>query len=178
MFAHFTLPNIHDVSRRTVADVMIVGVAALVAGVSFGEALFGLGVCIGLGLGTVNFQMIGSSVVKVGLSDAENKKRPLAMNTLGRMAIITLIAFGLLWLDHKLGFGVLVGLALFQLVMIVNVARSAAHAGPMTSVDDVITANVVERPADADADADTDTDTDSGDAARSGRHTDDHPDGA
>jgi hypothetical protein len=62
--------------------------------------------------------------------------------------------------------------------MIVNVARSAAHAGPMTSVDDVITANVVERPADADADADTDTDTDSGDAARSGRHTDDHPDGA
>jgi hypothetical protein len=32
----------------------------------------------------------------------------------------------------------------FQVILLANVARSMAKAGPMTSVDDVINANVVE----------------------------------
>jgi hypothetical protein len=49
-----------------------------------------------------------------------------------------------LFLSASLGFGVLAGLAVFQLILLVNVARSMAKAGPMTSVDDVINANVVD----------------------------------
>ena len=52
--------------------------------------------------------------------------------------------------SHQLGFGVLGGLAVFQMILLANVARSMAKAGPMTSVDDVINANVVDdndRPA-------------------------------
>ena len=33
---------------------------------------------------------------------------------------------------------------MFQIILLANVARSMAKAGPMTSVDDVINANVVE----------------------------------
>jgi hypothetical protein len=144
MFAHFSLPNVPDVARRTVSSALIVGVAALVACVSFGHLLLGVGACIGLGLGTFNFRMIGNSVAKVSAREEENKRRPLALNTLGRMGIITVVTIGLLLVNASLGFGILGGLAVFQIILLANVARSMAKSGPMSSVDDVITANVVE----------------------------------
>ena len=144
MFAHFSLPSIPDVSRRTVGAALVIGVAALVAAFSFGHLLVGVGACIGLGMGTLNFRLVGVSVDKVAAMDVDNPKRPLAVNTLGRMGIITVIALGLCFVSKPLGFGVLGGLALFQVLLIANVARSMTSAGPMTSVDDVINANVVD----------------------------------
>jgi hypothetical protein len=144
VFAHFTLPNVPDVARRTVAMVLVIGVAALVACVSFGQPLLGLGACIGLALGTLNFRMIGASVEKVSASGVSNKRRPLAINTFGRLAIITVVTLGLMTVSHTLGFGILAGLAVFQVVMLANVARSMAKAGPMTNIDDVINANVID----------------------------------
>jgi len=144
VFAHFSLPNVPDVARRTVSMVLVVGVAALVACVSFDIPLLGLGACIGLSLGTLNFRMIGNSVARVSASEAENKRRPLAINTLGRLGIITVVTLGLMTVSHELGFGILAGLAVFQVILLANVARSMAKAGPMTSVDDVINANVVD----------------------------------
>ena len=144
MFAHFELPNLPEVSRRTVTATLVVGVAALVAAFSFDHLLVGVGACIGLGLGTPNFRMIGMSVDKVSAMDIDNPKRPLAVNTLGRMGVITVIALGLCLISKPLGFGVLGGLAMFQIILIANVARSMAKAGPMTSVDDVINANVID----------------------------------
>jgi MFS superfamily sulfate permease-like transporter len=88
--------------------------------------------------------MIGNSVARVSASEAENKRRPLAVNTLGRLGIITVVTLGLMTVSHELGFGILAGLAVFQMIMLANVARSMAKAGPMTSVDDVVNANVVD----------------------------------
>ena len=144
MFAHFSLPSVPDVARRTVSTALIAGVAALVGCVAFGQLLLGVGACIGLALGTFNFRMIGNSVARVSAREGENKRRPLALNTLGRMGIITAVTIGLLFVSASLGFGVLGGLAVFQVILLANVARSMAKAGPMTSVDDVINANVVE----------------------------------
>ncbi|MGO8871376.1 MAG: hypothetical protein ACLQPH_08230 [Acidimicrobiales bacterium] len=144
MFAHFSLPDVPDVARRTVSSALVVGVAALVACVAFGHALLGVGACVGLALGTLNFRMIGNSVARVTAREDENKRRPLALNTLARMGIITVVTIGLLLVNASLGFGVLGGLAVFQVILLANVARSMAKAGPMTSVDDVINANVVD----------------------------------
>jgi hypothetical protein len=144
VFAHFSLPNVPDVARRTVSMVLVVGVAALVGCIAFGAALLGLGACVGLGLGTFNFRMIGNSVARVSTRPVGNTRRPLALNTMGRMGIITVVTIGLLFVSPQLGFGVLGGLAVFQIVLLANVARSMAKAGPMTSVDDVISANVVD----------------------------------
>jgi hypothetical protein len=144
VFAHFSLPSIPEVSRRTVGAALVIGVAALVAAFSFGHLLVGVGACIGLGMGTLNFRLVGVSVDKVAAMDVDNPKRPLAVNTFGRMGIITVIALGLCFLSKPLGFGVLAGLAVFQVILIANVARSMAKSGPMTSVDDVINANVID----------------------------------
>jgi ATP synthase I chain len=144
VFAHFSLPDIPDVARRTAAMVLVTGVAALVAAISFEKPLLGLGACIGLALGMVNFRLIGTSVAKVSASQAANKRRPLAVNTFGRLGIITVVTLGLMTFSHELGFGILGGLAVFQIILLANVARSMAKAGPMTSIDDVINANVVD----------------------------------
>jgi len=124
--------------------VLVIGVAALVACVSFDKPLLGLGACIGLGLGTLNFRMIGRSVARVSDSGVENKRRPLAINTLGRLAIITVVTLGLMTVSHQLGFGILAGLAVFQVILIANVARSMAKSGPMPTFDDVINASVID----------------------------------
>jgi hypothetical protein len=144
MFAHFSLPSVPDVARRTVSAALLFGVAALVGCIAFGQPWLGLGACIGLALGTFNFRMIGNSVARVSARVEANKRRPLAINTLGRMGIITVVTIGLLFVSPTLGFGVLGGLAVFQVILLANVARSMAKPGPMTSVDDVINANVVD----------------------------------
>jgi len=131
VFAHFELPDIGEVSRRTVATSLLFGVVVLVAAFSFGYLWVGVGACIGLALGTVNYRLVGVSVDKVAATGTDNPKRPLAANTLGRLAVVTVIALGLAMIDKGLGFGVLGGLALFQFVLIFNMARSMAKAGPM-----------------------------------------------
>ena len=130
MFARFSLPDIPAVSRRTVTAALIIGVAALVGCISFGKPMIGVGACIGLALGTLNFRLVGASVIKVGKREDENKRRPLALNTVGRLGVISVITIGLLLLSFQLGFGVLCGLAVFQLVLLANVARSMMKFGP------------------------------------------------
>ena len=128
---------------------MIVGVMALAAAISFNRYLLGVGACIGLALGTLNFRMVSSSVVKVGAREGESKRRRMAMDTMAGMGIISAITIGLLFLSFNLGFGVLAGLAVFQLLLLVNVARSMFKLGPPmdggAGVVDADVLDVVER---------------------------------
>jgi hypothetical protein len=80
----------------------------------------------------------------VAASGVANRRRPLALNTFGRLAVITVVTLGLMTFSHQLGFGVLGGLAVFQIILIANVARSMAKAGPATSVEDIVNANVID----------------------------------
>ena len=144
MFAHFELPDIGDVSRRTVAASLLVGIIGLVAALSFGHLWFGVGGCIGLALGTVNYRLAGVSVDKVAATGTDNPKRPLATNTLGRLGIVTVIALGLTFVNKGLGFGVLIGLAVFQFLLIFNVARSMAKAGPAPEHEEVLDGPIVD----------------------------------
>ena len=129
MFEGFSLPDVATVSRRTVVSSLIVGVLGLVLCVVLDALLVGLGLCLGLGLGLLNFRLIQRSVVKVGAQERANKRRPLATNTVGRLAAITVVALGLLFLSFPFGFGVMAGLAVFQLMLLINVARSMAKMG-------------------------------------------------
>ncbi len=144
MFAHFELPDIGDVSRRTVAASLLFGVVALVAAFSFGHLWVGVGGCIGLALGTVNYRLVGVSVDKVAATGTDNPKRPLAANTLGRLAVVTVIALGLAMINKGLGFGVLAGLAVFQFLLIFNVARSMAKAGPAPDDEELLDGPVID----------------------------------
>jgi hypothetical protein len=129
VLARFSLPDVDAVSRRTVFGALVVGVVGLGACAALGDALIGLGFCIGISLGIFNFRMVQRSVAKVSEREAANHRRPLALNTLGRLAVVSAIALGLLFIRFDLGFGVLAGLAVFQFLLLVSVARSMYKMG-------------------------------------------------
>lgn len=129
MFDKFSLPDVITVSRRTMLMSLIIGVVGMVVLLLFSQPWAALGLGVGLGLGMGNFRMIQRSVVKVGKRADENKRRPLALNTLGRMGLITVVALGLLFVEAPLGFGLLGGLALFQMILLLNVTRSMLKSG-------------------------------------------------
>jgi hypothetical protein len=129
VLTRFSLPDVDAVSRRTVFGALAVGVIGLGACAALGDALIGLGFCIGISLGIFNFRMVQRKVAKVSLREGANHRRPLALNTLGRLAIVSAIALGLLFIRFDLGFGVLAGLAIFQFLLLVSVARSMYKMG-------------------------------------------------
>jgi O-antigen/teichoic acid export membrane protein len=124
MFDGLSLPDLVSVSRRTALTSVICGVVGMVACLLFSQPWGALGLALGIGLGLLNFRLIQRSVIKVGQQEGESHRRPLAMNTLARMFAITVLAIGLLFVKPPLGFGLLGGLALFQLILLLNVTRS------------------------------------------------------
>ena len=124
LFSQFSLPQISVVARRTVLAGAGVGLAALVVGVLTGYPLVGLGICLGLGLALVNFRLVSRATVKAASSPHENKRRPLAVNTLGRLGAISVVALGITFVLAQLGFGILIGLAVFQFTLLANVVVS------------------------------------------------------
>ena len=129
MFDRLQLPDVAVVARRTMLGALVVGVLGLVALLFFNQTWAALGLCIGIGLGIGNFRLIVRSVVKVGNRAGDNKRRPLALNTLGRLGIMTAIALVLAWMTPPLGNGIIGGIAVFQFLLLANVTRSMLKAG-------------------------------------------------
>ncbi|MGH9045730.1 MAG: hypothetical protein ACRDVW_00270, partial [Acidimicrobiales bacterium] len=128
LFSQVSLPDLARISKRAVFGSLAVGIVGLVACVLLGAALVGLGLCIGIALGVANFRMVQGSVVKAGRRPGP-KRRPLALNTVSRLAIITAVALGLLFVSFNLGFGVMAGLAVFQFLLLFAVIRSIIKSG-------------------------------------------------
>ncbi len=129
MFERFQLPDVAAVARRTMVSALVVGVLGLVVLLLFSQTWAALGLCIGIALGIGNFRLIVRSVVKVGRRAEGNKRRPLAMNTLGRLMTMTVVALVLAWVKPALGLGIIGGLAVFQFLLLANVTRSMLKAG-------------------------------------------------
>ncbi|MDA8313155.1 MAG: hypothetical protein M0Z46_21570 [Actinomycetota bacterium] len=131
MLERFQLPDVAAVARRTMLGALVVGVLGLLVLLLFSQNWAALGLCIGIGLGIGNFRLIVRSVVKVGQRVEGNKRRPLAMNTLGRLMAMTVVALVLAWVEPPLGLGIIGGLAVFQLLLLANVTRSMLKAGAL-----------------------------------------------
>ena len=129
MFELFSAQDLVRVSRHTMVTGIIVGIVGLVGAVVLSAPWVGLGIGLGVGIGIVNFRLIVKSVARVGEREGSNHRRPLAANTLTRLGAITVIALGLCFLLLPLGLGVLVGLGIFQFVLLANMARSMVKLG-------------------------------------------------
>ena len=164
MFEQSNLPDVAAVARRTMVASLVVGVVGLVALLFFDQPWAALGLCIGIAMGMGNFRLIVRSVLKVGRRAQTNKRRPLAMNTLSRLMVMTVIALVLVWFVTPLGFGIVGGMALFQFILLANVTRSmlkaagggggggaalllGAISGRGLDLDDAATGEVVDGPA-------------------------------
>lgn len=124
LFSGLSVPQLSKLARRTALAASAGGVVVLAVSSVIGYALFGVGACLGLGLALVNFRLIVRTTAKAAASQRERNRRPLATNTLLRLGVISVIALVLAWLVAPLGFGIIVGLALFQFALLANVVTT------------------------------------------------------
>ncbi len=118
--------------RRTVFAALGVGVVALVVLSLVGYALAGLGACIGLALGIVNIRLVMATASRLNAAGTTKIRRPMAMNTLTRLAMTTVVAIGLVIVNLRLGMGVLGGIAVFYLLFVVSLVVTLLRQGAVT----------------------------------------------
>ena len=66
MFELFSAQDLVRVSRHTMVTGIIVGIVGLVGAIVLNAPWVGLGICLGVGIGIVNFRLIVKSVARVG----------------------------------------------------------------------------------------------------------------
>jgi len=118
-----TVPAVAEVNfRRSVVVACVLGVVALIASIPLDGLLAAVFGCIGLALGMLNSRMVQLSVVRFAKGASSRPKRQFIGSVVGRLTLITLLALSLALLFQPDGLGVIVGLAVFQLLMIIVAA--------------------------------------------------------
>jgi hypothetical protein len=87
----------------------------------YGHVLMGVFACIGLGLGALNNALLQRSIRQYAVGASVTKKQ-FRHGVMGRLGIVTLIAIGAGLLLRPDGLGVFVGLAVFQILMLLGAA--------------------------------------------------------
>ena len=119
-------PVLQRLLRGTIASAAIVGGIAVVVCLLIAPPFATVGLVLGLGLALLNLRRLDAGVAKVeGSGEGSGKvvKKMLRTNTAARLGIITVIAIGLLLIYAPIGVGMVVGLVIFQIVFVANVAR-------------------------------------------------------
>jgi hypothetical protein len=70
-----------------------------------------------------------STATRLNASSATKIKRPMALNTLMRLALTTVVIVVLAILNLSLGFGVLGGITVFYLLFVVSMVVIVLHDG-------------------------------------------------
>jgi hypothetical protein len=97
------------------------GVVAIVLTSMYGHPLMGVFGCTGVALGALNNRMLQTSVIRYATSPEIGKKQ-FRRGVISRLGLITLLAIGLGALVRPDGLGVFVGLAVFQILMLIGAA--------------------------------------------------------
>ncbi|SPM31365.1 ATP synthase I chain, partial [Mycobacterium terramassiliense] len=106
--------------RLFVLSVGITALAMLAAGL-LGHLMVGVFFGIGLFLGLLNALLVRHSVDSITARE-HPLKRSMAVNSLSRLAIITIVGLIIAYVFRPAGLGVLFGLALFQVLLVVATA--------------------------------------------------------
>jgi hypothetical protein len=106
--------------RLLVISLALTAITMLVAG-SLGHVMVGVFFGIGLLLGLLNAVGVQRSVAAI-TADAHPLKKKMAMNSAGRLLIITVVGLAIAFVFRPAGLGVLFGLALFQVLLVMSTA--------------------------------------------------------
>lgn len=107
-------------ARLLIICIALTAVATLVAA-QLGHVVFGVFLGLGLALGLVNALLIRRSALKITADDHPLKSK-MALNSATRLLVITVIGMVIAYLFKPVGLGVLVGLALFEVLLVSSTA--------------------------------------------------------
>lgn len=105
--------------RRAAVVATVLGVLALMATGALDRLLLGVLICVGLSLGVVNTQLTWMATGRITRSETPSKQK-LAMSSAARLLCITGISIVVAFLTRPDGIGIFFGLALFQVVLVLN----------------------------------------------------------
>lgn len=108
------LVDVAIVYRRAVLISAVSALVAAAAGVVAGTVLFGLGALGGVAVAALNNRTFQTRSRRM-LADGPVKKGPVASSVLARLAAVTALAFYLIYAVPPLGWGLLGGVAFFQI---------------------------------------------------------------
>jgi hypothetical protein len=120
------------VLRRTIVSALIGGGGGIIVALLLSAPFAALGIIIGLAMAIVNLRFLDAGVAKVQTKGEVNRKvlrRAMGTKSVTRLAVITVIAIGLLFLNGALGIGTVIGLVIFQLFFVLNVGRVVMSQG-------------------------------------------------
>lgn len=118
--AGFPLIEVESVVRRTLRSCAVVAVIGVAAAIEFGQPLVAPGLVIGMFLGVGNHRLFQLSATRYTTTEGRVQRRPFASATVARLAASTAVAVALLVFVRPMGWGVVGGLAAFQLLLLVN----------------------------------------------------------
>lgn len=107
--------------RRSAVVGAVLGIVAVVVLSLQGHPLMGIFGCVGLALGALNNRMLQQSVIRYATTPGVGRKQ-FRHGVMGRLAVITLLAIAVGWFVRPDGLGVFVGLAVFQILMLIGAA--------------------------------------------------------
>jgi hypothetical protein len=106
--------------RRTVIASIVVAVIGSALAVLLGAPLFAPGLVLGLALAIGNHRVFQSSALRFTTAEGVVNRKPFAGSVALRLGICSAIAIGLVVVEPTLGWGVILGLAAFQGLMLMN----------------------------------------------------------
>jgi hypothetical protein len=107
--------------RRSAVLGGALGIVAIIVLSIQGHPLMGVFGFLGIGLGALNNRMLQQSVIRYA-SMPEIGKKQFRRGVMARLGLITLIAIALGFFVRPDGLGVFVGLAVFQILMLIGAA--------------------------------------------------------
>jgi hypothetical protein len=116
------------IHRRTMWMATGAAVVAVAALAPVGDALYSIGICLGLAVGVWNLRGLESSLEKVEPENYKAGRNRFALGRMGRLGVITALAVLLLVAVRSVGLGVVLGVGVFYAVMVANMVVSLAKA--------------------------------------------------
>ena len=113
------MPRVPLGLRRPTIMVVAIGIVALVVSGLIGHILFGAMLILGMAMGLLNVKLVQRSVAKVTAEDHPSKSQ-IAVSSASRLLVITAIAFVIGFLLRPDGVGIIFGLAIFQVIFVLN----------------------------------------------------------
>lgn len=112
----YTPPVMRATFRRSAIAAAVVAVVALAVLLPMGLGLYAVFGAVGLGLGVLNSWLVMRAVLNYAA--AQPTKATFSRSVLGRLALITVLAFGCALLVRPEGLGVFAGLAVYQFLSV------------------------------------------------------------
>lgn len=114
----YTPPVTRATFRRSAIAAAVVAVIALAVLVPMGLGLYAVFGAVGLGLGVLNSWLVMRAVANFAAT--QPSKAAFSRTVLGRLALITALAFGCALLFRPTGLGVFAGLAVYQFIAVAS----------------------------------------------------------